>query len=332
MRHATGPPPLSCSVLGAQLAPALKGLVLRRAAGSSQLPQPLQAACAQHQTHTADAKVQWMDTHSLQHRLVHPEICCAPQDVLTQVLAAAQPNLITAAALRVLQQPHLRTQPAKPPNSPPSSNPRSPTQPGGSPSAHSPSSTSEPAASSSASSSTGQGRSGARGDSGFREGTGSASTDTSSDGRVFSEGSTGAARKGPWLWLRYLPHLRWHFYRFNASTCQVRACCSPHQRLQVQSVPSAQSASADQHCPCRRGGIDVAERLWRDVLKDVRQTSDLEYQHARIRLEQVLETYTDITRFPLYVMIYLSWSSLQHVKCMSLRLLTWGVKRCGIRC
>ena len=50
----------------------------------------------------------------------------------------------------------------------------------------------------------------------------------------------------------------------------------------------------------RRGGIDVAERLWRDVLKDVRKTSDLEVQHARLRLEQVLETYTDITRFPPY--------------------------------
>ena len=42
----------------------------------------------------------------------------------------------------------------------------------------------------------------------------------------------------------------------------------------------------------------MAERLWRDVLKDVRNTSDLQYQHARVRLEQVLETYTDVTRFP----------------------------------
>ena len=39
---------------------------------------------------------------------------------------------------------------------------------------------------------------------------------------------------------------------------------------------------------CRRGGIDVAERLWREMLRDVRQTSDLEYKHARLRLEQVL--------------------------------------------
>lgn len=31
----------------------------------------------------------------------------------------------------------------------------------------------------------------------------------------------------------------------------------------------------------------MAERLWREMLRDVRQTSDLEYKSARLRLEQV---------------------------------------------
>ena len=58
---------------------------------------------------------------------------------------------------------------------------------------------------------------------------------------------------------------------------------------------------ANAHCGmlgCRGFGIDTAERLLRDLGKD---THTLERAAARLRLEQVLETYTDVTRFPVYV-------------------------------
>ena len=40
------------------------------------------------------------------------------QDVLATVMQAAQPNMVTAAALRVLQQPHLHSLPSEPLDAP----------------------------------------------------------------------------------------------------------------------------------------------------------------------------------------------------------------------
>ena len=136
----------------------------------------------------------------------------AAQDVLTQVLAAAQPNLITAAALRVLQQPHLHTEPATPPEA--SSTPKAKQrgqqghtvqhqeQP-----QRSSAGSSHPAASASRHPGmpavSGQERDG---DGGLQEaslGSGYTSSEASSDGRHPGSGSDAAAEKGgPWLWLR----------------------------------------------------------------------------------------------------------------------------------
>ena len=63
--------------------------------------------------------------------------------------------------------------------------------------------------------------------------------------------------------------------------------------------PQAQLVLHLKACAIARGfGIDVAERLLGELRRD---DHALEKEAARLRLEQVLETYTDITRFPQYV-------------------------------
>ena len=135
------------------------------------------------------------------------------QDVLAQVMAAAQPNMITAAALRVLQQPHLHTEPASPPEA--SERRSGPQKPAGAQTPHTSSSKAESAAS--AHGEAEHDASGARGEAGMRE-SASNSTEMSSDGTPLFEGSTESARRGPWLWLRYYPAM--HAYH----TMPMQAC------------------------------------------------------------------------------------------------------------
>ena len=156
------------------------------------------------------------------------------QDVLAQVMAAAQPNMITAAALRVLQQPHLHTEPASPPEDSrsysSSKNASQPQGPAGPQTPETSSSSTESAMS--APDGAEHDANGARGEAGMRE-SDSTSTEMSSDGRPLSEGSTETARRGPWLWLRYYPA------RHAAHTKPMQACAEHRFRSLIKSIQAS---------------------------------------------------------------------------------------------